>query len=61
MKLYDATATFEVEINLLDQKDLEYVKDRIERLQLKIAKMIDSDMEAEIRNTKIEFFNLEEM
>lgn len=61
MKLYDATATFEVEINLFNQKDREYVKDRIERLQLKIAKMIDSDMEAEIRNTKIEFFNLEEM
>lgn len=61
MKMYDATATFEVEINLFDQKDREYVKDRIERLQLKIAKMIDSDMDAEIRNTQIEFFNLVEI
>lgn len=55
MKLYDATATFEVEINLFDQKDREYVKDRIERLQLKIAKMIDSDMDMNITNTRFEF------
>lgn len=55
MKLYDATATFEVEINLFDQKDREYVKDRIERLQLKIAKMIDSDMDMNITGTKFEF------
>lgn len=55
MKLYDATATFEVEINLFDQKDREYVKDRIERLQLKIAKMIDSDMDMDITNTRFEF------
>lgn len=55
MKLYDATATFEVEINLFDQKDREYVKDRIERLQLKIAKMIDSDMDMDITNTQFEF------
>ena len=38
-----------------------YVSAGVRGLQLKIAKMIDSDMEAEIRNTKIEFFNLEEM
>lgn len=55
MKLYDATATFEVEINLFNQKDREYVKDRIERLQLKIAKMIDSDMDMDITNTRFEF------
>lgn len=55
MKLYDATATFEVEINLFDQKDREYVKDRIERLQLKIAKMIDSDMDMNITGTRFEF------
>ena len=55
MKLYDATATFEVEINLFNQKDREYVKDRIERMQLKIAKMIDSDMDMDITNTRFEF------
>lgn len=55
MKLYDATATFDVEINLFNQKDREYVKDRIERLQLKIAKMIDSDMDMNITNTRFEF------
>ena len=55
MKLYDATATFEVEINLFNQKDREYVEDRIERLQLKIAKMIDSDMDMDITNTRFEF------